>query len=162
MGEGSEVVEVQYLVLAERDAPYLLARVRWPDVAQAMSAGCPYWQYDPGLFDLPYDPSSTKVTLSQASAIAAGSGSEPRVPTDNFGTAGDPTNARQLVSLGTRRKASLVPRARRETPRVGRFVKCAYLTQKRNWHRRMTDLPSNLKADPPTVPPSTKMVWAKT
>jgi len=74
MGEGSEVVEVQYLVLAERDAPYLLARVRWPDVAQAMSAGCPYWQYDPGLFDLPYDPSSAKVTLAQASAIAAGWG----------------------------------------------------------------------------------------
>jgi hypothetical protein len=67
-------VEVKYFVLADRTSPYLLARVRWPDVAQAITAGCRDWQDDPGLFDLPYDPSSATVTLVQATAIAAGWG----------------------------------------------------------------------------------------
>jgi hypothetical protein len=40
-------------------------------VAQAITAGCRDWQDDPGLFDLPYDPSSAIVTLAQATAIAA-------------------------------------------------------------------------------------------
>src|ERR1700722_10346246 len=40
--------EVQYLVLGDRTDPYLLARVRWPDIAQAISAGCPDWQDDLG------------------------------------------------------------------------------------------------------------------
>ena len=34
----SDTGEVRYLVLAECAAPYLLARVRWPDVAQAITA----------------------------------------------------------------------------------------------------------------------------
>lgn len=76
MGEGSEVVGIQYFVLSDRGTPYLLARVRWPDVAQAMSAGVPFWQYDPGLFDLPYAPSSLEVTLAQASSIASGWGAD--------------------------------------------------------------------------------------
>ena len=63
--------EVQYLVLPDSTRPYLLARVRWPDVAQAISAACPEWQEDPGLFDLPYDPAGVKVTPYQAAAIAA-------------------------------------------------------------------------------------------
>ena len=32
---------MRYLVLADRAVPYLLARVRWPDVAQAISAAAP-------------------------------------------------------------------------------------------------------------------------
>ena len=68
---GSEVAEVQYLVLPDNGDPYLLARVRWPDVAQAISEGRPEWQGDPGLFDLPYDPGSATVTRAQAASIAA-------------------------------------------------------------------------------------------
>jgi hypothetical protein len=62
--------EVQYLVLPDITRPYLLARVRWPDVCQAISPGRPLWQDDPGLFDLPHDPRSTRVTLREATAIA--------------------------------------------------------------------------------------------
>jgi hypothetical protein len=62
---------IQYLVIPDADNPYLLARVRWPDVAQAISAGRPYWQDDPGLFDLPYDPVGTSVSPARAAAIAA-------------------------------------------------------------------------------------------
>lgn len=74
-------VEVQYFVLADRASPFLLARVRWPDVAQAITAGCRDWQDDPGLFDLPYDAGSAKVTLVQATAIAAGWGAS--LPSDS-------------------------------------------------------------------------------
>ncbi len=63
--------EVQYLVLPDSTNPYLLARVRWPDICQAMSPVRPDWQEDPGLFDLPYDPCGTPVTFEQAAAIAA-------------------------------------------------------------------------------------------
>ena len=63
--------EVTYLVLADRAVPYLLARVRWPDVAQAISVARPDWLDDPGLFDLPYDRSSVKVSFSQAASVAA-------------------------------------------------------------------------------------------
>ncbi len=66
--------KLQYLVLPNVANPYLLARVRWPDVCQAISPGRPIWQEDPGLFDLPYDPSGTPVTLEQATTIAAGWG----------------------------------------------------------------------------------------
>ena len=68
------VAEVKYFVLADRTSPYLLARVRWPDIAQGVTAGCRDWQDDPGLFDLPYDPNSALVTVVQATAIAAGWG----------------------------------------------------------------------------------------
>ena len=63
--------EVRYLVLADRAVPYLLARVRWPDVAQASSAANPDWLDDPGLFDLPYDPSAVTVSFAQAASVAA-------------------------------------------------------------------------------------------
>jgi hypothetical protein len=66
--------EVKYLVLADRAVPYLLARVRWPDVAQAMSAASPDWIEDQGLFDLPYDPSAVTVSFPQAASVAAGWG----------------------------------------------------------------------------------------
>ncbi|HEY5026099.1 MAG TPA: PilZ domain-containing protein [Acidimicrobiales bacterium] len=72
--------EVKYFVLADRVGPYLLARVRWPDVAQAVTAGCRDWRDDPGLFDLPYDPGSAVVTPVEAAAIAAGWGV--RLPTE--------------------------------------------------------------------------------
>jgi len=66
--------QVRYLVLAECAAPYLLARVRWPDVAQAITAGCPDWLDDPGLFDLPYDPHAVTLSFQQAASVAAGWG----------------------------------------------------------------------------------------
>jgi PilZ domain len=66
--------ELTYLVLADRAVPYLLARVRWPDVAQAISARSPGWLEDPGLFDLPYDPSAIAVSFPQAASVAAGWG----------------------------------------------------------------------------------------
>ena len=66
--------EIHYLVLADRAVPYLLARVRWPDVAQAISAGYPDWLDDIGLFDLPYDPNAVPVSFTQAASVAAGWG----------------------------------------------------------------------------------------
>ena len=68
--------EIRYLVLAERAVPYLLARVRWPDVAQAISAASPDWIEDSGLFDLPYDPGAVTVSFAQAASIAAGWGTQ--------------------------------------------------------------------------------------
>ena len=66
--------EMKYLVLADRAVPYLLARVRWPDVAQAISAAYPDWLDDPGLFDLPYDPNAVMLSFAQAASVAAGWG----------------------------------------------------------------------------------------
>jgi len=66
--------ELKYFVLADRAVPYLLARVRWPDVAQAITARSPDWLDDPGLFDLPYDPSAVTVSFPQAACVAAGWG----------------------------------------------------------------------------------------
>jgi hypothetical protein len=70
--------EIKYLVLSDRAAPYLLARVRWPDVAQAITVGSPDWLDDPGLFDLPYHPSAVKVSFAQAASVAAGWGRQLR------------------------------------------------------------------------------------
>jgi hypothetical protein len=66
--------DVTYLVLADRAVPYLLARVRWPDVAQALAAASPDWIDDPGLFDLPYSPNAVTVSFAQAASMAAGWG----------------------------------------------------------------------------------------
>jgi PilZ domain len=65
---------LQYLVLTDRGVPYLLARVRWPDVSQAVSAGSADWLDDPGLFDLPYSPDSIRVSFPQAASVAAAFG----------------------------------------------------------------------------------------
>ena len=62
---------MEYLVLGDSAQPYLLARVRWPDVAQAISEDCPGWLDDPGLFDLPYDPASQRISTRRAAEIAA-------------------------------------------------------------------------------------------
>ena len=67
---------MQYLILGDSAQPYLLARVRWPDVAQAISEDCPGWLDDPGLFDLPYEPVSHWVSRRRAAEIAAGWGAE--------------------------------------------------------------------------------------
>jgi hypothetical protein len=66
--------DMTYLVLADRAVPYLLAKVRWPDVAQAITVGNPDWLEDPGLFDLPYDPGAVAVSFPQAASVAAGWG----------------------------------------------------------------------------------------
>jgi hypothetical protein len=66
----------------------LLARVRWPDVFQAISPARPHWRADPGLFDLPYDPASTLVTRDQAEAIAAQWGAQ--LPSDDANGAATP------------------------------------------------------------------------
>jgi hypothetical protein len=71
--------EVQYLVLGGSSHPYVLARVRWPDVAQAISEDCPGWLDDPGLFDLPYEPASERVSSARAAQIAAGWGAQLRL-----------------------------------------------------------------------------------
>lgn len=86
--------EVQYLVLPDPTNPYLLARVRWPDVCQAISPAFPNWQDDPGLFDLPYDPSSTTVTLDRAAAIAAVWGA--RLPADGAAPTPGPSLVRRM------------------------------------------------------------------
>jgi hypothetical protein len=71
-----------YLVLADRGCPYLLARVRWPDVAQAITIGSRDWLDDPGLFDLPYDPSAVQVSFPQAASVAAAWGRQLRPDPD--------------------------------------------------------------------------------
>jgi hypothetical protein len=60
---------VQYRILTSDGEPFLLARVRWPDIAEALSKGRPVWQSDPGLFDLPYEPSSTAISETEADAL---------------------------------------------------------------------------------------------
>jgi hypothetical protein len=76
--------DANYFVLGGSATPYLLARVCWPDVAQAITAGCRNWLEDPGLFDLPYDPISASVSLDRAAEIAAGWGSS--LPTESTPT----------------------------------------------------------------------------
>ncbi len=82
--------DVQYVVLRDNAGPYLLARVHWPDTAQAISPGCPDWLDDPGLFDLPYEPSAVKVSFTEACAIVADwgshvpSGIRPPTPRNTF------------------------------------------------------------------------------
>jgi hypothetical protein len=70
-GAGTKPETIKYFVLGGATNPYLLARVRWPDVGQAITAGCRNWLDDLGLFDLPYDPISAPVSFDQAAAIAS-------------------------------------------------------------------------------------------
>ena len=86
--------EVQYLVLADGTHPFLLARVRFPDVAQAISAGCPEWLDDVGLFDLPTDPSGVTVTLARAAEIALGWGAQ--IPGEGAAVVSRPALVRRM------------------------------------------------------------------
>jgi hypothetical protein len=80
--------EARYLVLPAGEAPYLLARVRWPDIAQAISPAHPDWLDDPGLFELPYEPSASVVSFAEAAAIAASWGASlPESPVHQSGPA---------------------------------------------------------------------------
>jgi hypothetical protein len=88
--------EVQYLVLPNPTAPFLLARVRWPDVYQAISPARSDWQDDPGLFDLPYTAAATRVTGSEAARIAAEWGA--RLPADDEVQAPGPSLIRRMPS----------------------------------------------------------------
>jgi len=78
--------EVRYLVLPDVQSPWLLAQVRWPDLFQAISPARPYWQSDPGLFDLPYDASAVRVSAEQAQGIAAEWGAT--LPDEDKGSVG--------------------------------------------------------------------------
>ncbi len=110
--------EIHYLVLADRAVPYLLARVRWPDVAQAISAGYPDWLDDIGLFDLPYDPNAVPVSFTQAASVAAGwgrkLGTEPTANVPSF-IRRMPANWSDMTP-GERRAFGLEPADRRRLP----------------------------------------------
>ena len=108
MHEAPNATEVKYLVLSDGMNPYLLARVRWPDVAQAISAERPDWQYDPGLFDLPYDPSSATVTHASGGLYCTSVGSGPQHRHVSVRLHPDPAYAGELVQLGACREACLV------------------------------------------------------
>jgi hypothetical protein len=110
--------EIHYLVLADRAVPYLLARVRWPDVAQAISAGYPDWLDDIGLFDLPYDPNAVPVSFTQAASVAAGwgrkLGTEPAANVPSF-IRRMPANWSDMTP-GERRAFGIEPAGRRRLP----------------------------------------------
>jgi hypothetical protein len=63
-------------------------------VFQAISAAQPDWRSDPGLFDLPYDPSSRVVTQEHAEAIAAEWGA--RLPAADEGAVAGPSLIRRM------------------------------------------------------------------
>jgi len=92
----TEMREIQYLVLPDPTEPFLLARVRWPDVCQAISPVRPDWQDDPGLFDLPYAPTSTTVTSEEAAQLAAEWGA--RLPSDEEDQTSGPSLIRRMPS----------------------------------------------------------------
>lgn len=80
--------DVQYLVLGDPSDPFFLARVRWPDVFDAISPARPTWLPDVGLFDLPYDPASTAISRAEATRLAASWGATlpgPEEPSDATG-----------------------------------------------------------------------------
>jgi hypothetical protein len=131
--------EITYLVLTDRAAPYLLARVRWPDVAQAITVGNPDWLDDPGLFDLPYEPSAVRVSFAQATSVAAGWGRQlraeaadgvpsfmRRMPANWSNLAPAERRAYGLESIGKRRvSARRLRRLRSSQPKIGALVPAA-------------------------------------
>jgi hypothetical protein len=80
--------------LPDVENPWLLARVRWPDVFQAISAAEPDWRTDPGIFDLPYDANSVFVTHEEAAVIAEAWGADLPGPLD--GPAPGPSLIRRM------------------------------------------------------------------
>ena len=131
--------EIAYLVLTDRAAPYLLARVRWPDVAQAITAGSPDWLDDPGLFDLPYHPSAVKVSFAQAASVALGWGRQlsaeaaegvpsfiRRMPANWSDLSPVERRAYGLESVGRKRvSARRLRRLRSSQAEIGAFVSAA-------------------------------------
>ena len=109
---------LQYLVLTDRAMPYLLARVRWPDVSQAVSAGSADWLDDPGLFDLPYSPDAIRVSFPQAVSVAAAFGVQLRTEPAQ----GIPSFMRRMpanwsdLTPAERRAFGLEPAPRRQAP----------------------------------------------
>jgi hypothetical protein len=94
---GDRVVKpVSYVVLPNAEAPFLLARVRWPDVYQAISAVRTDWQEDPGLFDLPYAPASVHITYEAAVEIADSWGA--RIPDEDGSPLTGPSLIRRMPS----------------------------------------------------------------
>lgn len=87
---------IKYVVLPNAETPFLLARVRWPDVYQAISPVRPDWQDDPGLFDLPYAPASVAVSYEEASRIAEEWGAE--IPAEEGDPEVGPTLIRRMPS----------------------------------------------------------------
>jgi hypothetical protein len=67
---------LRYFILSDKGGPYFLARVRWPNIAQAISVTHPYWLDDQGLFDLPYSPASTAVDAHDAEVLARSWGAD--------------------------------------------------------------------------------------
>jgi hypothetical protein len=134
MGEGTQLAEVQYLVLPDSVNPYLLARVRWPDVAQAISPELPHWQYDPGLFDLPYDPSSATVTFARAASIATSWGAD---------IATDPTEPVPTLIRRMPANWSYLSGAERDTWRLGDIKRSgpARRTDRKRWFVRRSSRP---------------------
>jgi PilZ domain-containing protein len=128
--------ELTYLVLTDRAAPYLLARVRWPDVAQAITVGNPDWLDDPGLFDLPYEPSAVGVSFAQATSVAAGWGRQlsaeaadgvpsfmRRMPANWSSLSPAERHAYGLDSIGRRRVSGRrLRRLRSSQPKIGVLV----------------------------------------
>jgi hypothetical protein len=96
MRDRRHVKPVAYLVLPNAESPFLLARVRWPDVYQAISAVRTDWQDDPGLFDLPYAPASVHISYEEASAIAEEWGA--RIPSEDAAQERGPSLIRRMPS----------------------------------------------------------------
>ena len=96
MSEHRHVRPVAYLVLPNAEAPFLLARVRWPDVYQAISAVRTDWQDDPGLFDLPYAPASVHISYEEAVEIAEEWGA--RIPSEGADQTSGPSLIRRMPS----------------------------------------------------------------
>jgi hypothetical protein len=96
MRDHRQVRPVAYLVLPNAEAPFLLARVRWPDVYQAISVVRTDWQDDPGLFDLPYAPACVHISHEEAVAIAEGWGA--RMPSEDANQQSGPSLIRRMPS----------------------------------------------------------------
>jgi hypothetical protein len=141
--EGHHRRPIAYVVLPNAAEPFLLARVRWPDVYQAISAARPDWQDDPGLFDLPYAPTSTAVTYEEAVEIAGEWGA--RIPSDEEGKKPGPSLIRRMPSdwqgLSTAERRAWAIEIGRPTrqPVAAPTAETAPATKRRPWGRRRVE-----------------------
>jgi len=147
--------DIGYWALPDSSDPYLLARVRWPDVAEAISPGCPDWRHDTGLFDLPYNRHSRSLTEDEAALWAArwganlpeGAGAEP---------------ALVLIRRMPATWSNLSPADRRAwaldgvLPHVGRGIRPSWLTRLVAWAKATTGTTASVVV-PDTAVPSTAM-----